>query len=267
MKNFKLFMNYNNSLHLVTNSPWPICLSFCLLNLLFSVTLFFNKNNLNFNLINLFTMFLILMQWWRDVIRESTFQGMHTKIINQNMKLGMLFFIISEIMFFLSFFWSFFHSMLSSNIYTGSSWPPLNIEMFNPFNIPLLNSIILISSGITVTWTHMSMINSNMYNSKMGLFLTIYLGLIFSSLQFFEYKESFFSINDSVYGSLFFLMTGFHGIHVLIGSSFLMICMLRLWNNQFSSNHHFGFESASWYWHFVDVIWLFLYLLVYWWPF
>nr|ALG35817.1 cytochrome c oxidase subunit III [Parevania sp. SJW-2015] len=267
MKNLKFFMNYNNSLHLVTNSPWPICLSLCLFNLLFSVTLLFHKNNLNFNLINLFTMLLILTQWWRDVIRESTFQGMHTKIIIQNMKMGMLFFIISEIMFFLSFFWSFFHSMLSSNIYTGMSWPPLNIEMFNPFNIPLLNSIILISSGVTVTWAHMSMINNDMHNSKMGLFLTVYLGLIFSSLQLFEYKESFFSINDSVYGSLFFLMTGFHGIHVLIGSSFLLICMLRLWNNQFSSNHHFGFESASWYWHFVDVIWLFLYLLVYWWPF
>nr|AZL93456.1 cytochrome c oxidase subunit 3 [Prosevania sp. ZJUH_2016031] len=255
----------NSPFHIVTNSPWPIIMSTNLMNLTFSTTLLFNSSIYWPLIMNLSNSVSISIQWWRDVIRESTFQGFHNKYVFNNLKFGMILFIISEVMFFFSFFWSYFNSMLSSNVFTGLKWPPINIEQFNPLNIPLLNSIILISSGVTVTWSHLSLINNKKLNTIYSLTLTIILGLYFSYLQMIEYNQSFFSMADSTYGSLFFLMTGFHGIHVIIGTMFLWICLTRMTTNQLSMIHHFGFEGASWYWHFVDVVWLFLYISVYWW--
>nr|YP_003204687.1 cytochrome c oxidase subunit III [Evania appendigaster]ACL36004.1 cytochrome c oxidase subunit III [Evania appendigaster] len=257
----------NHPFHMVTNSPWPIVTSFALLNSAMSATIMFHSSNIYYLAFNFLTLIIVIYQWWRDVIRESTYQGMHTNKVLESLKLGMIMFIASEVMFFFSFFWSFFHSMLASNTETGNEWPPLNIEMFNPYSTPLMNSIILISSGVTVTWAHMCILNNNKKECSKAMSTTIFLGIYFSMLQLDEYDMTSFSISDSVYGSLFFLMTGFHGIHVMVGTFMLYVSQLRMDNNHLSSIHHFGFESASWYWHFVDVVWLFLYISIYWWSY
>nr|YP_009566975.1 cytochrome c oxidase subunit III [Cryptopone sauteri]QBB73598.1 cytochrome c oxidase subunit 3 [Cryptopone sauteri] len=252
--------------HLVTISPWPILTSLSIMNNLIMTINWFNKLNYYYILTIPCTL-LCIYQWWRDVVRESTYQGFHSISVYNGLRLGMILFIISEILFFFSFFWSYFHSSLSPSIEIGQIWPPLNIMPFNPYDIPLMNTIILISSGLTVTWSHHSMINMNIYESKKSLFFTILLGIYFSSLQMFEYLESPFTISDSIYGSIFFIATGFHGLHVIIGTLFLSICLYRMFNLHFSSHHHFGFEAAAWYWHFVDVVWLFLYISIYWWSY
>ena len=173
--------------------------------------------------------------------------------------------IISEILFFLSFFWAFFHRRLSPSIELGIIWPPIGIISFNPFQIPLLNTVILLTSGITITWAHHSIISRNYTQTTQRLFFTVLLGIYFTILQAYEYIEAPFTIADSIYGSTFFIATGFHGPHVLIGTTFLIVCWLRHINFHFSSAHHFGFEAAAWYWHFIDIIWLFLYITFYWW--
>nr|YP_010809156.1 cytochrome c oxidase subunit III [Anaka burmensis]UNZ99515.1 cytochrome c oxidase subunit 3 [Anaka burmensis] len=255
----------NHPFHLVDKSPWPISGSIGLMTMLSGMVFFFHKFNLMLVMLGVFIILLTMFQWWRDVIRESTFQGLHTLKVTLNMKLGMLLFIVSEIFFFLSFFWAFFHSSLSSSIELGLMWPPLGINAFNPINIPLLNTMILLSSGISITWSHYSIINGNYNQMIKSMILTVILGLYFSMLQLYEYIESPFSISDSVYGSTFFMATGFHGLHVIIGTIFICISMLRMKNLHLSSYHHFGFEASAWYWHFVDVVWLFLYISIYWW--
>lgn len=167
--------------------------------------------------------------------------------------------------FFISFFWRFFHLRLTQIIELGIKWPPTGIKVFNPFIIPLLNTIILLTSGISITWAHHRLINNNYKQLFYRLLITIILGIYFSLLQLFEYLEASFNISDSSYGSTFFLATGFHGLHVLIGTTFLIICFIRNILIHFSANHHFGFEAAAWYWHFVDIVWLFLYISIYWW--
>ena len=194
-----------------------------------------------------------------------TFQGKHTLLVSNGLRWGINLFNFSGIFFFISFFWAFFHSSLAPNIEIGTIWPPLNIIPFNPFQIPLLNTIILISSGITVTWAHHGLIENNYSQTTQGLFITIILGIYFTILQAYEYIEAPFTIADRIYGSTFFMATGFHGLHVIIGTLFLLTCFIRLLTNHFSNNHHFGFEAAAWYWHFVDVVWLLLYLSIYWW--
>lgn len=254
----------NHIFHLVSISPWPIIISLRLFNNLISLIIWFHK--INYIIIISFPCtILCLFQWWRDVIRESTFQGSHTYLVYLGLRLGIILFIISEIFFFISFFWAYFHSSLAPSIDIGQLWPPLGIKPFNPFDIPLLNTIILISSGITVTWTHHSILNKNFSERIKRLIITIILGLYFSLLQLIEYKESPFTISDSIYGSTFFIATGFHGIHVIIGTTFLLVSLFRLFSLHYRNKHHFGFESAAWYWHFVDVVWLFLYISIYWW--
>nr|YP_010594881.1 cytochrome c oxidase subunit III [Anastatus dexingensis]WAJ57479.1 cytochrome c oxidase subunit 3 [Anastatus dexingensis] len=251
--------------HLVTLSPWPILMSFSVMIFLVGVMNWFNNFLLSLMILGMMLLILISYQWWRDVVRESTFQGFHTIKVVKGMKMGMIFFIISEIMFFLSIFWCYFHMFLSPSIEIGGIWPPKNISTFNPLEIPLLNTLILLSSGVSITWSHYSMLCSKKIESLLSLVLTILLGFVFSLFQFFEYLEASFSISDSVYGSIFFMSTGFHGLHVLIGSVFLLVNYFRMLMDNYSSYHHFGFEAASWYWHFVDVVWLFLYLLIYFW--
>lgn len=257
-------INQNHTFHLVSIRPWPIIISFRLFNNLISIIIWFHKINYLI-LISIPCTLLCICQWWRDVIRESTFQGSHTLIVFKGLRIGMILFIISEIFFFISFFWAYFHSSLAPSIEIGQLWPPLGIKPFNPFDIPLINTIILISSGITITWSHHSILNKNFLERNKRLILTVILGLYFTSLQIIEYYESPFSIADSIYGSSFFIATGFHGIHVIIGTLFLFICLIRINYLHFRNTHHFGFEAAAWYWHFVDVVWLFLYISIYWW--
>lgn len=257
--------------HLVTISPWPILISFRILNNLISIINWFNFYNYKFYyifyLISLISISICIFQWWRDIIRESTFQGFHTISVYKNLRFGIILFIISEIIFFLSFFWTYFHSSLAPSIEIGQIWPPYGIYPFNPYDIPLLNTIILVSSGLRVTWSHNSLIKSNFNDRILRLLLTIILGIIFTLFQLYEYYNSPFSLTDSIYGSTFFITTGFHGLHVIIGSTFLIVCLFRMYNYQFSNNHHFGYEAAIWYWHFVDIIWLLLYIIIYWWRF
>lgn len=255
-----------HSFHLVRVRPWPIIISFSLFNNLIITINWFNKFNYYY-LITFPCTILCLFQWWRDVIRESTYQGCHTLRVYKGLRIGIILFIISEIFFFFSFFWCYFHSSLSPTIEIGQLWPPFGIIPFNPYDIPLINTIILISSGLTVTWSHHSIININFKERFIRLLIRILLGIYFTCLQIFEYLESYFSISDSIYGSIFFIATGFHGIHVIIGTLFLLICLYRLNKFEFSSIHHFGFEAAIWYWHFVDIVWLFLYISIYWWRF
>nr|UPL65265.1 cytochrome c oxidase subunit III [Largus sp.] len=256
---------HNHPYHLVDYSPWPLTGSIGAMTMTSGMVLWFQKNEMYlFHLgiiINLLTMF----QWWRDIVREGTFQGKHTEKVVKGLKLGMILFIISEVFFFISFFWSFFHSSLAPTIELGMNWPPSGIITFNPMEIPLLNTMILLSSGISVTWAHHSLMSSKHKQAKWALLITVTLGILFTVLQAYEYLEAKFCISDSVYGASFFMATGFHGMHVIIGTTFLAICLARHMSFHFSKMHHFGFEAAAWYWHFVDVVWLFLYISIYWW--
>nr|WPN89796.1 cytochrome c oxidase subunit III [Fenusa sp. 1 GYN-2023a] len=255
----------NHSFHLVDYSPWPLFGALGVLIMMLGSIKWFHLNNNKLFIMGLMIILMIMYQWWRDIVRESTFQGLHTSSVTKGMRWGMILFITSEVFFFVSFFWAFFHSSLSPSIEIGGVWPPKGILPFNAFNIPLLNTIILVSSGFTITWAHHSLMNKEKMETVNSMYLTIVLGVMFSILQAYEYLEAPFTISDSVYGSTFFLATGFHGLHVLIGTIFLFINLIRLINNHFSVYHHFGFEAAAWYWHFVDVIWLFLYISIYWW--
>nr|WMV00471.1 cytochrome oxidase subunit III [Rhodopsalta leptomera] len=255
----------NHPYHLVDYSPWPLTGSIGALSFVSGMVMMFHKFNFVLLCIGTLLLLLTMIQWWRDISREGTFLGFHTMMVVNGLKMGMLLFIVSEILFFVSFFWGFFHSSLSPVVEIGMVWPPMGICVFNPTQVPLLNTMILLCSGITITWAHHSIMNSNHDDSIYSIMLTIILGLYFTALQGYEYYEAPFAINDSIYGSSFFMATGFHGIHVIIGTTFIVVCLMRQMNFHFSMNHHFGFEAAAWYWHFVDVVWLFLYLSIYWW--
>nr|YP_009104417.1 cytochrome c oxidase subunit III [Aeneolamia contigua]AFV32120.1 cytochrome c oxidase subunit III [Aeneolamia contigua] len=258
-------MMKNHPFHLVDSSPWPITGSIGIMTMTTGMVMMFQKTNFYLLTLGLMIITMTMHQWWRDITRESTFQGLHTFSVTKMMKMGMIMFIISEILFFTSFFWSFFHSSLVPTVEIGMNWPPKSINSFNPMQIPLLNTMILLSSGITITWAHHSMLEKNHNQVNQSMLITIMLGIYFSLLQGYEYYEAPFSIADSIYGSTFFMATGFHGLHVLIGTTFIIITMMRHMMFHFSSIHHFGFEAAAWYWHFVDLVWLFLYVSIYWW--
>nr|YP_010946367.1 cytochrome c oxidase subunit III [Balta hwangorum]YP_010946432.1 cytochrome c oxidase subunit III [Balta dissecta]WGO57085.1 cytochrome c oxidase subunit III [Balta hwangorum]WGO57150.1 cytochrome c oxidase subunit III [Balta dissecta] len=257
--------NANHPFHLVNQSPWPLTGALGALTMMMGLIKWFHQYNISLLILGSMITLLTMIQWWRDIIREGTYQGLHTKMVTKGLRWGMILFIISEVFFFISFFWAFFHSSLSPSIDIGSTWPPTGIYPFNPFQIPLLNTAILLSSGVTITWSHHGLMENNYNQTLQGLFFTVMLGFYFTILQAYEYIEATFTIADSVYGSSFFMATGFHGLHVIIGSTFLLTCLLRQLMLHFSSNHHFGFEAAAWYWHFVDVVWLFLYISIYWW--
>lgn len=257
--------NFNHPFHLVDYRPWPLTGAIGVIVLVSGIVKWFHNFNINLLILGYFIVILTIYQWWRDICREGTYQGKHTILVTKGLRWGIILFIVSEIFFFISFFWAFFHRRLAPNIEIGAIWPPVRITPFNPFQIPLLNTIILIRSGVSVTWAHHAIIENNNSQITQGLFITIILGIYFTILQAYEYFEAPFTIADRVYGSTFFIATGFHGLHVIIGTIFLLICLIRHLNNHFSSNHHFGFEAAAWYWHFVDVVWLFLYISIYWW--
>nr|ALI86965.1 cytochrome c oxidase subunit III [Heterometrus longimanus] len=251
--------------HLVELSPWPFSGAVGGLLLTSGMVKVFYGGSYELVLFGVLMVLLTMFQWWRDVIRESMGQGHHTEIVVSGLKVGMVLFILSEVLFFVSFFWAFFHSSLAPNIELGILWPPTGVAPFNVFGVPLLNTSILLSSGITVTWCHYSILNGDYKQGVLSLFFTVLLGLYFTLLQGLEYHEASFCVSDSVYGTTFFVATGFHGLHVIIGSSFLIVCLYRIVNFHFSLYHHFGFEAAAWYWHFVDVVWLFLFISIYWW--
>lgn len=255
----------NHPFHLVDVRPWPLTGAIGAITLTSGIIIWFHQNRIKLLILGYIIIILTIIQWWRDITREATFQGKHTLVVVNGLKWGIILFIVSEVLFFVSFFWGFFHRRLSPTIEIGASWPPAGIKTFNPIDIPLLNTIILLCSGITVTWAHHRIIENNHSQGVQALFFTVILGIYFTLLQGYEYYEARFTIRDSVYGSCFFIATGFHGIHVIIGTTFLAVCLIRHINYHFSRKHHFGFEAAAWYWHFVDVVWLFLYISIYWW--
>lgn len=255
----------NHPFHLVENRPWPLTGSIGLMSITSGTVIWFHYNQIWLVLVGVTITILTIIQWWRDVVRESTFQGIHTNKVIKRMKWGIILFITSEILFFSSFFWAFFHRRLSPSVEIGIQWPPIGIKSFNPIRIPMLNTIILLSSGVSITWAHNAILNNKFNQTIQRIIITIALGLYFTTLQAIEYFEASFTIADSIYGSTFFIRTGFHGIHVIIGTIFIIVSIVRVKKLHIRRMHHVGFESAAWYWHFVDVVWLFLYISIYWW--
>jgi cytochrome c oxidase subunit 3 len=253
--------------HMIAPSPWPLLTANSVFALVVAFVGFFHGylNSVFFVFVGLFLVVTSMSLWFRDVIREATFEGRHTSRVQIGLRLGMILFIISEVMFFFGFFWAFFHSSLAPAIQIGAVWPPKGIETFDAFGIPFLNTVILLSSGASVTWAHHAILAGNRSDALLGLILTIILAIVFTGLQYFEYTHATFTIADSVYGSCFYMATGFHGLHVIIGTIFITVCLVRLARHHFTKEHHFGFEAAAWYWHFVDVVWLFLFVSIYYW--
>jgi cytochrome c oxidase subunit 3 len=263
-----LVKNYQrHPYHLVDPSPWPLVASFGAFSATMGGVMYFHGYiGGGFSLsLGIFMIVFTMFVWWRDIVREATFEGWHTAMVQLGMRYGMILFIVSEIMFFFAFFWAFFHSSLCPTHEIGSVWPPTGINVLSAWEVPLLNTIILLTSGASCTWAHHAIVLGDRKGAIYSLILTLILAVAFTGLQGFEYVNATFGISDSVYGSTFYMATGFHGFHVVIGTTFLAVCLIRLVKYHFSREHHFGFEAAAWYWHFVDVVWLFLFVAVYWW--
>lgn len=254
-----------NPFHLVEFSPWPLVGSLGAFFLTAGIASWFHGYSIGVMFLGLFIISLTIFQWWRDVVREATHQGFHTQKVSRGLRWGIILFIVSEVCFFFAFFWAYFHRRLAPTVELGSCWPPVGIYVLNPFEVPLLNTAVLLASGVTVTWAHHALIEGDRNRGLQALGLTVALGGYFTFLQGGEYYEASFSIRDGAYGTTFFVATGFHGLHVLVGTTFLLVCLVRHYYYHFSLGHHFGLEAAAWYWHFVDVVWLFLYLSIYWW--
>ncbi|MDH3475126.1 MAG: cytochrome c oxidase subunit 3 [Rhodospirillales bacterium] len=252
--------------HLVDPSPWPLIGALAAGTMFGGTVLFMHDYAIGPLLMALgFALVLVTMfLWWRDVVKEATFQGHHTPIVQLGLRYGMALFIASEVMFFAAFFWAYFDAWLYPKEATGLVWPPQGIEVFEAFDVPFLNTLVLLLSGATVTWAHHAVREGNRRQAVNGLAITVALGILFTSLQAFEYSHAAFGFKDGIYPSTFFMATGFHGFHVIIGTSFLAVCLYRAWKGHFKPDHHFGLEAAAWYWHFVDVVWIFLFTFVYW---
>nr|ADZ36969.1 cytochrome c oxidase subunit III [Chamaeleo chamaeleon musae] len=257
--------NQMHPFHMVNESPWPILGSMALFTMACGLATWMHHKTLTLLNLGLAATLLTSYQWWRDVVRESTFQGHHTTKVQMGLRYGMILFITSEVLFFFGFFWTFYFASTNPDHALGLQWPPKGIKPLNPIDVPLLNTMILLASGMTVTWSHHSIMAGLKKNTSWSLLMTVILGLYFTLLQASEYYDTMFSISDGTYGATFFVATGFHGLHVMIGTTFLIICLMRQMNHHFTTKHYFGFEAAAWYWHFVDVVWIFLYASIYWW--
>jgi cytochrome c oxidase subunit 3 len=258
--------------HLVDPSPWPVIGAISAFVMALGLINFMHGGSIWLVVPGLLGVLYTMLAWWSDVIKESN-EGFHTKVVQIGLRYGMILFIASEVMFFVAWFWAFFDSSLtvddaiqvSKVTFTGGHWPPTGTEVFDPWHLPLLNTLILLTSGTTVTWAHHALIHNDRNGLIWGLTLTVILGLIFTSVQAYEYSHAAFSFGGSIYGSTFFMATGFHGFHVIVGTIFLIVCLVRAYRNEFTPQQHFGFEAAAWYWHFVNVVWLFLFFSIYIW--
>jgi cytochrome c oxidase subunit 3 len=266
--------------HLVDPSPWPLVGSVSAFVMLVGAVMW--MKSLQFGGLaagpylfgaGLLGILYTMLNWWTDVTREATYEGHHSRVVQLHHRYGMILFIASEVMFFVAWFWAYFDASLYANDpiqyqrmeLTGGAWPPKGIETFSPWHLPLLNTLILLTSGTTVTWAHYALLQNDRQGLKTGLLLTIMLGVLFTSVQAFEYSHAAFGFKGNIYGATFFMATGFHGAHVIIGTIFLAVCLLRVYKGHFSPQQHLGFEFAAWYWHFVDVVWLFLFASIYVW--
>lgn len=275
----------NHDYHLVDPSPWPFLASMGAFVLaLGGIGLMRSHKGADFTVfgadltgwglfaVGLLIVLYVMFGWWRDTVRESQ-EGHHTRVVSLHLRYGMILFIASEVMFFVAWFWAFFDASLFTGEAiqyarveaTGGVWPPHGITPFDPWHLPLLNTLILLTSGTTVTWAHHALLENDRQGLKWGLTLTVILGVIFSICQAYEYSHASFAFAGNIYGATFYMATGFHGFHVIVGTIFLAVCLIRASAGQFTPQKHFGFEAAAWYWHFVDVVWLFLFATIYIW--
>ncbi len=264
--------------HLVDPSPWPIIGAVGAFLLAVGAISYMHGSPLWYILPGALIVAYTMFGWWRDIVREAH-AGDHTRVVQLHLRYGMILFIFSEVMFFVGWFWAYFDAALYANeiqqtsrlAVTDGQWPPAGTQTFDPWDLPLLNTVVLLLSGTTVTWAHHSLIENNRRGLVWGLVLTVALGLLFTTLQAYEYAHAAFGFNrdgdygGNIYGSTFFMATGFHGAHVIIGTVFLFVCLVRAMRGHFTPEQHFGFEAAAWYWHFVDVVWLFLFCAIYIW--
>ncbi len=284
--------------HLVDPSPWPVVGSIGAFVMLLGAVFWMNSEYPGFFslsgtpyvfFVGLALVLFTMIGWWRDVVNESVVQGAHTPVVKLHLRYGMLLFIASEVMFFVAWFWAYFNSAIFFQDVSIGSWPPAGIVTLDPWHLPLLNTLLLLTSGTTVTWAHHAIQSGDREGGINGLILTVILGACFTGVQAYEYMHAPFTFGfnhlalapftdpahidlgrgagnfDAIYGSTFFMATGFHGLHVLIGTIFLIVCLGRQIAGQFTPERHFGFEAAAWYWHFVDVVWLFLFACIYVW--
>lgn len=254
----------NHPYHLVDPSPWPLASSMSVLVLAVGAILFMHHIDYWILILGLFLIGCCFLGWWHDVIKEANTKGVHTKPVQNGLKIGMGLFIASEAMLFAAFFGSYFYVSLNLPGFENFQWPPKGIITLDPMQFPYLNTLILLLSGTTVTWAHHELLEGNFKKVTKAILITVLLGLAFSCVQLFEYMHAAFAFKDGIYPSNFYMATGFHGAHVLIGTIFLFVCMVRNIHREFQADHHVGFEAAAWYWHFVDVVWLFLFVSIYW---
>jgi cytochrome c oxidase subunit 3 len=262
----------NHDYHLVSPSPWPIVGSIATFVLAIGGIMWMKHVTPWVFFIGLVGVLYTMYAWWSDVIKESH-EGDHTPVVQMHMRYGMMLFIASEVMFFVAWFWAYFDGFFRHDdleqfgrvAATGGVWPPTGVELFDPFHLPLFNTLLLLTSGTTVTWAHHALLHGDRKGLKWGLVLTILLGAIFSCVQAIEYSEAGFAFSGNMYGATFFMATGFHGFHVFVGTIFLLVCLVRAMRGDLTEKHHLGFEFAAWYWHFVDVVWLFLFASIYVW--
>ncbi len=270
----------NHDYHILPPDQWPLIGAFSALAFFGGTVMWMHDNPYGkfVFLLGLLGILITMFSWWGNVIREGH-QGDHTPVVQLHLRYGMILFIASEVMFFVAWFWAFFSSALFpapieviegatqaiTDATVAATWPPKGIEVLDPFGFPLLNTFILLCSGTTVTWAHHALIHGDREGLKKGLWCTILLGLLFSFIQGYEYAQAPFDFKGNIYGATFFMATGFHGAHVIIGTIFLTVCLVRSYKGEFTPKQHFGFEAAAWYWHFVDVVWLFLFVSIYAW--
>ena len=251
--------------HLVDPSPWPVIGSLSAFVMALGGIWYMHEGPIWLLLVGLAGVTYTFIGWWRDVINEAEHKDCHTPVVQLHHRYGMFLFIASEVMFFVAWFWAFFDASIFPGEEIGGVWPPEGIETLDPWHLPLINTLILLTSGTTVTWAHHALQKGDRKGLTRGLTLTILLGLLFTCVQAYEYAHATFSFADNIYGATFYMATGFHGFHVIVGTIFLIVCLLRAQAGHFKPDHHFGFEAAAWYWHFVDVVWLFLFACIYVW--
>ena len=250
--------------HIVDPSPWPIVTSLAALLIMMGIVMYVHDHGPYVLGVGLGLLVFTLVGWWHDVINEAA-TGHHTEQARHGFKYGMAMFILSEVMFFAAFFWAYFHAALSPTEAMGNVWPPKGIHTLDPFGLPYLNTLLLLLSGTTITWAHYDIVVGDIKGMIQKTGYTVILGFIFLGVQIYEYHHIPFAFKGGIYPSTFFMATGFHGLHVFIGALFLLVCYFRAKKGHFTKDDHFGFEAAAWYWHFVDVVWLFLFVSIYWW--
>tara|TARA_R110002167_G_scaffold82885_6_gene225798 strand:- start:913 stop:1725 length:813 start_codon:yes stop_codon:yes gene_type:complete len=251
--------------HLVDPSPWPVVGAVSGLVLAGGFVWYMHEGPPWVMVIGLLAVAYTMFVWWRDVLREAKDEGHHTPIVQLHHRFGMVLFIVSEVMFFVAWFWAYFNAAIYPTEQMGGMWPPEGIQTFDPWHLPLLNTLILLTSSTTVTFAHHDIIEGHKKTAVNWLIVTCALGALFTCVQAYEYATAPFAFGTEIYGSTFYMATGFHGAHVLIGTIFLLVCLFRAAKDQFKPEQHFGLEAAAWYWHFVDVVWLFLFCFIYIW--